>query len=832
MKKFLSLILVAFAGIITLFAQPQKMTYQAVVRNGNNELVVNNSVGIRVTIVEDVPNGPIIYRETHVAQTNANGLVSVIIGTGTHPYTVNLSDVQWAHHDHYFQVEIDPSGGTNYTVVGTQQLMSVPYSFHSGSAAVADKSDTAAYAVKANTANNANTANTANIATYADTAYYLMNAQNSDTSKFAYHSDTANYTNISSVSNVANYADSARISNFAVSANTATSAQTANCADSTRIANVSNTAISANTATLAQTANYADSSDYNHLANRPLGTSRGDILYWEPNDNSWHIVPVGNIGETLTLDSNYIPHWNATSTVSLPTLATDSVINITTTTARVISTVTSDGGSAFVFSGVCWDTVQAPTIAGYHTLDGIGTGGLTSNLSGLTMGTKYYVRAFATNSAGTAYGNEMTFSTQTYPTVITVAAGNVSVTTAVSGGNVTYDGGAPVTARGICWSTSQNPTMFDSHTSDGTGTGIFISNLTSLNGNTKYYVRAYATNYIGTSYGDTISFTTAGLPPTVNTIAASSITGTTAVAGGNVTDDGWMTVTERGVCWNTTGNPTMADNVIVSGSGTGSFVASITGLTPETMYYFRAYAINAFDTSYGAEESFITQWQCGVSSVTDYDNNIYPTLQLGTQCWMKENLRTTHYSNGDAITLGSSTNSSTPYRYYPNNDVNNVSTYGYLYNWPAVMHGAASSTANPSGVQGVCPKDWHVPSNNEWIQLTDYVSSQSQYWCNNNSTSIAMAFASTIGWTSYSGDCYPGNNPSDNNATGFDALPAGRFNSSGYVNFGIDSRYWCTYENSSTSATYIILSNYNTVETSMVTNFSKYVGLTVRCIKD
>ena len=143
----------------------------------------------------------------------------------------------------------------------------------------------------------------------------------------------------------------------------------------------------------------------------------------------------------------------------------------------------------------------------------------------------------------------------------------------------------------------------------------------------------------------------------------------------------------------------MADNVIVSGSGTGSFAASLTGLIPETMYYFRAYAINAVDTSYGAEESFITQWQCGVSSVTDYDNNIYPTLQLGTQCWMKENLRTTHYSNGDAITLGSSTNSSTSYRYYPNNDVNNVSTYGYLYNWPAVMHGAVSSTANSSGVQ-------------------------------------------------------------------------------------------------------------------------------------
>ena len=442
MKKALSFLLVLLAGMTAVFAQPQKMTYQAVVRNSNNELVANSTVGIRVTIVEDVPNGPIIYRETHVAQTNANGLVSIVIGTGVHPYTVNLSDVQWARHDHYFQVEIDPQGGTNYTVVGTQQLVSVPYSFHSGSAVVAGKSDTAAYAVNANIANTANTAtmasmaNTANMATYADTAYFLVNAQNSDTAKFAYNSDTAVYANTaysSNISTTANYADSARISNYANSANianSATSAQTANYSDSARIANTSNTAnyanisgsasysdsariansaISANYATTAgvaataasatnsiyadtayflmnaqnsdtskfayhsdtanyanisnisnsayyanstKNANYADSSDYNHLVNRPLGNNTGDILYWNASDSSWSIVPVGHAGETLTLDTNNIPYWQASSIGGLSTLRTDSVINITTTTARVISTVTNDGGSAFVFSGV------------------------------------------------------------------------------------------------------------------------------------------------------------------------------------------------------------------------------------------------------------------------------------------------------------------------------------------------------------------------------------------------------------------------------------------------------------------------------------------------
>ena len=78
----------------------------------------------------------------------------------------------------------------------------------------------------------------------------------------------------------------------------------------------------------------------------------------------------------------------------------------------------------------------------------------------------------------------------------------------MGGGNVTADGGATVTARGICWSTSQNPTISGSHTTDGTGTGTFTSNMTGLEPNTTYYVRAYATNSAGTAYGDQVSFTT------------------------------------------------------------------------------------------------------------------------------------------------------------------------------------------------------------------------------------------------------------------------------------------------------------------------------------
>ena len=101
--------------------------------------------------------------------------------------------------------------------------------------------------------------------------------------------------------------------------------------------------------------------------------------------------------------------------------------------------------------------------------------------------------------------------------------------------------------------------------------------------------------------------------------------------------------------------------------------------------------------------------------VTDYDGNNYSTVLIGTQCWMAENLRTTHYANGVIIPMVNSTYGETtdPYCYEPNNNGSNVSTYGYLYNWHAVMHGESSSNANPSGVQGVCPTGWHVPSDAE-----------------------------------------------------------------------------------------------------------------------
>ncbi len=220
-------------------------------------------------------------------------------------------------------------------------------------------------------------------------------------------------------------------------------------------------------------------------------------------------------------------------------VTTSTVSNITETSAKCGGTVTASGYSVGA-CGLCYSELPNPTISSYITSDQVGTGTFTSTMSGLQKGTKYYVRAYATTSSGTLYGEQKEFTTlgdnnggddddddnngnggddeeATKPTVTTSSVSNITFESATCGGNVTDDGGANVTARGVCWSTSQNPTTSDNKTIDGSSTGTFTSQLSNLSKNTKYYVRAYATNEKGTSYGEQKSFTTLD-DPTIGTI--------------------------------------------------------------------------------------------------------------------------------------------------------------------------------------------------------------------------------------------------------------------------------------------------------------------------
>ena len=198
-----------------------------------------------------------------------------------------------------------------------------------------------------------------------------------------------------------------------------------------------------------------------------------------------------------------------------PSIAsTTSATNITKTSATSGGNITTDFGNAITARGVCWSTSSNPTTAGSKTTESGTTGSFSSNITGLTGGTTYYVRAYATNASGTGYGNEVSVRTADYDPPVIAATSTPTIIrgyNATSGGNV-IESDAPVTARGICWSTSSNPTIsLATKTIESGNTGQFSSTLSGLVPNTPYYVRSYATSSAGTSYGAETSFIAASL---------------------------------------------------------------------------------------------------------------------------------------------------------------------------------------------------------------------------------------------------------------------------------------------------------------------------------
>jgi len=299
------------------------------------------------------------------------------------------------------------------------------------------------------------------------------------------------------------------------------------------------------------------------------------------------------------------------TTLGPPVITTTMISDVTQHTAVSGGNISSDGGAPITERGICWGTNPLPTINDSKTTDGTGAGIFSSTMTGLLRNTFYYVRAYATNSVSTSYGEQRGFSTIDPPIVKTTAVSNITFTTATSGGEVTYNGGGNVSQRGVCWSTNPAPTISDSKTSDGSGTGIYTSYIINLIANTKYYLRAYASNSAGTGYGEELTFITNGVSvPTVVTTNITNITEFSAQGGGNVTSDGGSPVLQRGICYSDyVVNPTIDDQRVrktIDGSGTGAYISQLANLYPFNWYTVRAYATNSAGTGYGSVVTFNT----------------------------------------------------------------------------------------------------------------------------------------------------------------------------------------------------------------------------------
>ena len=213
-------------------------------------------------------------------------------------------------------------------------------------------------------------------------------------------------------------------------------------------------------------------------------------------------------------------------------------------------------------------------------------------------------------------------------------------------------------------------------------------------------------------------------------------------------------------------------------------------------------------------------------AVTDIDGNKYDAVQIGDQVWLAWNMRTTRFADGTAIAEGSDVSYDEAFRYTPDNS---EKLSGFVYNWKAAMHGADGSAENPSGVQGVCPNGWHLPSEAEWQQLTDYLSSHSEYVCSGTGENVAKALAYGRDWEKCGVGCAVGNNQNDNNATGFSAVPVGYYPGL-FTNYGLNANFWTSTETDTISAMGVNLY----VSDSLVhrTICNKVGGFSVRCVRN
>ena len=337
----------------------------------------------------------------------------------------------------------------------------------------------------------------------------------------------------------------------------------------------------------------------------PAPNGQAKLVFLWRNDYSSGTQPGAVITNLIVCDPANAP--------AVLSVSTSPVTQIQAVSAVCGGEVFYDDDAAVTARGVCWSTNPTPTIADNHTVNGTGTGVFTSQITGLTPLTTYYVRAYATGNGHTVYGEAVSFQTTQLilvPTVQTQQVTNITKTYAQGKGSVTENGGAMVTERGVCWSTSPNPTLTDNHAAHANGgTGNYSVMMENLTPGTTYHVRAYAINSAGVGYGEDVTFTTVAEPvlATVQTLPMSDITQETAVCHGEVVTDNGFEVTQRGFRWGYT--PDLEDTYsggAYVGSGVGTFSTTMQNLNPNTTYYVMAYAENSAGTAYGEVISFTT----------------------------------------------------------------------------------------------------------------------------------------------------------------------------------------------------------------------------------
>lgn len=303
---------------------------------------------------------------------------------------------------------------------------------------------------------------------------------------------------------------------------------------------------------------------------------------------------------------------------------------------------------------------------------------------------------------------------------------------------------------------------------------------------------------------------------------------------GTLESFGYDKVTQHGFCYGESRDPTTDDLTTQLGARDmkGRFESILSDLSPSTTFYVRSYVVTRAGIEYGDEKTFTTP-ELTEETVTDFDGNVYQTVQIGDQTWMRSNLKVTHYPDGKEIPLveedatwSDLDDLSEAYCWY-GNSTSNRDTYGGLYTWAAAMYGASGSDAIPSQVQGICPEGWHLPSDGEWKKLEVFLGmgetdADEDGWRGNDQggqlkdTGMALWISPNRGAT---------------NESGFTAFPGGLRGIAGsFYNVGFDAYFWTATDCSGSNARYRNLTNDD--GDIFRDCYLKYIGFSVRCVKD